>query len=39
MKLKHIFKNNIIENVINIIKEMLESSAVIEKVIFNKLQI
>ena len=39
MKLKHIFKNNIIKNVINIIKEMLESFAITEKIIFNKLQI
>ena len=39
MKLKHIFKNNIIKNVINIIKKMLESFAVIKKIIFNKLQI
>ena len=37
MKLEHIFKNNTIEDVINIIKEMLESFTVIEKIIFNKL--
>ena len=37
MKLKQIFKSNIIENVIDIIKEMLKSFTITEKVIFNKL--
>ena len=39
MKLEHILKSNIIKDVINIIKEMLESFTVTEKVIFDKLQI
>ena len=39
MKLEHILKSNTIKDVINIIKEMLKSSAAIEKVILNKLQI
>ena len=39
MKLEHILKSNIIKDVTNIIKEMLESSTAIEKVISDKLQI
>ena len=37
MKLEHILKNNIIKDVINIIKEMLESSAATKKIISDKL--
>ena len=39
MKLKHILESNTIKDVTDIIKEMLESFAAIEKVISDKLQI